>query len=317
MRAPLAWVSAAASAVWRAGVAAALCGGLWAPMQAEAAHPVAKPIVQWLVQDLPPMFVYAQSGVPPTRLSDLGQGEVDSLMRILLQRMPQYQHELVEMPLARFEKLVKQGQTYCSFLHLRTPDRLNWLYFTPLHPPLYSRQIHLVLRKEQAHRLESERLPLALEDILQRGDLNGLVARDRSFGPHIDVILRAVGDKAPSMVPGLSRSQLLQMLAAQRMDYTLEYPAMVEAFERRTGRRDFVVLPLQESRSSMISPASCSRTPEGRAVVEAVDAAMRSLAKDPQREQWLEPWTHLLGAQDRKHFYRYLDERAKGGPQIE
>ena len=70
------------------------------------------PTLSWLVQDLPPHFSY-QNGRAPQKAEDLGQGELDGFLRLLIARMPQYQHRFVEAGMPRFEALVRQGQTIC------------------------------------------------------------------------------------------------------------------------------------------------------------------------------------------------------------
>ena len=68
---------------------------------ATAAAPSAPPVLRWLVQDMPPHFAYRDKR-PPQRVEDLGDGEVDGFLRLLIERMPQYRHEFIELSLPRF-----------------------------------------------------------------------------------------------------------------------------------------------------------------------------------------------------------------------
>ena len=285
---------------------------------AVAAQP-APPVLRWLVQDLPPHFSYA-AGRAPHGIEDLGRGEVDGFLRQLIQRLPQYRHEFVEASTPRFEVLARQGQTLCSVLHVRNPERLAWLYFTQLHPALMSRQIHVIVHRDSLARFESGTgQPLQLAELLRRDDLVGLLPRERSFGPRIDALLQEQGAKAPKTIAVQRHLQLLAMLRAKRMDYTLEYPASVDEYLRQLGGpADLVKLPLAEGRSTQLATAACSRTPEGRERIEAIDLAVRQLAQDPQREQWIRAWRGAaLDEAERLRLLRYLDERGRGGPVIE
>lgn len=277
--------------------------------------------IHWLVQDLPPHFTF-KNGQPPQRPRDLGNGEVDGFMRLLIARLPQYRHEFVDAGFPRFEALVRQGQTLCSALHVRTPERLGWLYYTHLHPALLSRQLHVVVRRDQLPRFEQADAPgqtLSLAEILKREDLVGLLPRGRSFGPRIDALLQATGERSPkTMVIGRG-THLLSMLRAQRMDYTLEYPAVMADYLSSNGAgAELLALPIAEGRSTAVATAACSRTPEGRRQIEAIDQAVRKLAQEPQREAWIKAWRGpRLDEQDRLSLKRYMDERARNGPQIE
>jgi hypothetical protein len=107
------------------------------------------------------------------------------------------------------------------------------------------------------------------------------------------------------------------MLRAKRMDFVLETQAEVNEF-LGPGENDLVMLPLKEGPTDSLRYVSCSRTAQGRVQIEAVDRAVRKLAADPQREVWLRSWLgSSLDAQERRRLLRYLDERARGGPQIE
>ncbi|MDH0867445.1 TIGR02285 family protein [Mitsuaria sp. GD03876] len=289
------------------------------PSSASPSPAAPLPILRWLVQDMPPHFVY-RDGKAPQRVEDLGQGEVDGFLRLLIERMPQFRHVFVELSLPRFEAQARQGETICSVLHVRTPERLQWLYFTSLYPPMLSRQIHVIVRREDLSRFESNGQPLQLADLLRRTDLTGLVPRDRSFGPRIDKLLTADPERAPRSVVAGRGAHLLPMLRARRMDYTLEYPITVDDFSAmHPGAPELAKLPLAEGRSTLVATAGCSRTPEGRRAIEAMDQAVRQLAADPQREAWIKAWRNgaPIDTEDLQRLNRFLDERARGPAQVE
>jgi uncharacterized protein (TIGR02285 family) len=276
--------------------------------------------IRWVVFDLPPHFTYFQ-GRPPRSVDELANGEVDGFLRQLLARMPEYRHEFVEASTARYEALTRSGETLCSALHVRTPQRLHWLYFSHLYPPLASREIHVVVRRDRLEalaggRAEGERLKLA--DLLQRRDWHTLLARDRSFGPQIDKLL--AGSDLPRLpVGGAPAHRILDMLRAGRVDYTLEYPSVVADYLGRSGdAQALVTLPMAEGLATTVATVACSRNPLGLRHIEAIDEAVRRLARDPQRETWIRAWRgELLDAGDLKRLNAYMDERGRSGPRIE
>ena len=287
---------------------------LWWAAAAQAAPPV--DTIRWVAQDVPPHFSFHQ-GHAPRSLDELGRGEVDGFMRVLLARMPEFQHEFVEASTARYEALSRSGETLCSTLHVRTPARSGWLYFSHLYPPLVSREIHVIVRRDALAQLSQGRPQdgrLVLAELLKRPELRLLLARDRAFGAQIDKLL------AQQVVPRLAvgaqlSSQLLDMLRAGRMDY----PAVVNDYLKRVGDPDaLVALPLAEGLSTPLATVSCSRTPQGRRHIEAIDAAVRALAREPHREAWVREWRGgRASPQDMKRLNAYMDERARGGPRIE
>lgn len=289
---------------------------------ASAATPAPVPagIIRWVVQDMPPHFNFPH-GRPPRSVAELGRGEVEGFLKLLLARMDGWQHEFIEAGTARYEAESRRGRTLCSAMHVRTPERLQWAWFSHLYPALASREIHVVVRRELLERLvpgrvEDGRLPLA--ELLQRPELRLIVARDRAFGPQVDALL-AQHTVARVPVGAKVGAQLLDMLRAGRMDYTLEYPTVVSDYLARQGDADALVsLPMAEGQSTALATVSCSRTAEGRRALEAIDAAVRELARDPRREAWVRAWRgDRTTPQDWKRLNAYMDERARGGPRIE
>lgn len=285
-----------------------------------APAPAPADTIRWVVQDVPPHFSFPV-GHPPRSVAELGRGEVDGFMRVLFARMPGWRHEFVEASTARYEAESRRGKTLCSALHVRTPERLQWAWFSHLYPPLASREIHVVVRRDLLDRLaqgraDDGRLPLA--ELLKRPELRLIVARDRAFGAQIDNLL-AQHTVARIPVGAKLGSQVLDMLRAGRMDYTLEYPSVVHEYLARTGDPGaLVALPMAEGLSTLLATVSCSRTPEGRRAIEAIDAAVRALAREPQREAWVREWRgDRSSPQDLKRLNAYMDERARGGPRIE
>ena len=56
----------------------------------------------------------------------------------------------------------------------------------------------------------------------------------------------------------------------------------------------------------------------GRRYIEAIDAAVRALAQEPDRAAWVREWRgERASPDDIKRLNTYMDERARGGPRIE
>lgn len=300
----------------RRWLAAAVC------LTASAVQAAASPAetIRWVAQDVPPHFSFVQ-GHPPRSVAELGHGEVDGFMRVLLARMPEFRHEFVDASTARYEAESRRGETLCSTMHVRTSERLQWAYFSHLYPPLISREIHVIVRRKLMAELSQDRPQdgrLVLAELLKRQELRLLLARDRAFGPQIDALLSQ--HVVPRLAVGAQLSnQLLDMLRAGRMDYTLEYPTVVKDYLKRVGDPGaLVALPMAEGLSTLLATVSCSRTPEGKRHIEAIDAAVRKLASEPRRDAWVREWRgDHADPQDRKRLDAYMDERARGGPRIE
>jgi uncharacterized protein (TIGR02285 family) len=205
---------------------------------------------------------------------------------------------------------------------VRTPQRLERLYFSHLYPPLLSREVHVIVARERLGRFmpaDGKTGPLLLADLLRRDDLRPLIESDRSFGPQIDALLIGRNTRTPELAGSLKGERLLDMLRAGRMDYTLEYPTVVRDYlSRHQLPPDLVALPVAEGTSTQVATVACSRTPQGRRQIEAIDEAVRRLAREPDREAWIREWRGLgVEREDLKRIQTYMDQRARGGARIE
>ena len=302
----------------RLGLAALAVAASSVQADAPASAPVGT--IRWVAQNMPPHFSFV-GGQPPRSAAELGRGELDGFLRVLLARLPQYRHEFVEVGTARFEKLSRAGETLCSTMHVRTPQRLEWLHFSHMFPPRGPREIQVVLRRDMLERvvpLRSDDAPLRLADLLAEPSLRPLLAKERAFGPQIDRLLAL--HPVPRLAVGAHLSlQLLGMLRAGRMDYTLEYGPVVTEYLQRVGDAGaLVVLPVAEGYNTELATVACSRNSQGRRHLEAIDAAVRALAREPDRETWVREWRGDRSTpQEMKRLNAYMDERARGGPRIE
>lgn len=281
-----------------------------------------KPVIQWVAMDLQPFFSFT-AGQAALRSGDLGPGGSGGFLRLLIERMPQYRHEFVEVSTRRYEALSRSGQTLCSVLHLSSPARREWAFFTPLHPALEASQLHLIVRREDAARWGlSPDQPARLSSLLKRPDLRPLIARDRSYGPDLDKLLGS-DPKLQTLSWAIRVQQPLSMLAAHRGDFTLEYPVLLAQQQNlSSSTKALVAIPIAELQDSggMTISASCSRTPEGRRRIDDLDAVIRLLARDPpeSRTRWLnECYGQALPSVDMQRFNRFFDERSRQGSLVE
>ena len=80
--------------------------------------------IRWVAQDVPPHFSFVQ-GHPPRSPAELGHGEVDGFMRVLLARLPQFRHEFVAAGTARYEAESRRLSRFTRTGHtpglMRTP----------------------------------------------------------------------------------------------------------------------------------------------------------------------------------------------------
>ncbi|WP_409981927.1 hypothetical protein [Roseateles sp.] len=285
---------------------------LSAPARAEPAQ-----ALRWMVQESPPHFNFV-NGRPPATPEELDTGSVGRYLRQLLGRLPGYRVEFVEANASRVEQQARQGETFCATQIKRTPQRLQWLYFTPLFPVLAGEEFRLVLRADLAARISPEGQRPSLAELLNQSGLRVQVAVGRSFNPAIDALL-ALHEVPRVQLDSRQSRRLLELVRGGRIDMTIEYGSIVRRFLGGRDAADGVTsLAFVEHQTPFDVMVACTRNAGGRAAIEAIDAAVREIAREGLRAPWVSAWRE--GGADAaalKRLQAYLDERAKGGPRID
>lgn len=229
------------------------------------------PEVQWLVYELPPLYI--------TQGPQKGQGALDHLLRdVLLPRLEGLRHQVVALPPKRLEVSLQQLPNACVLGMLRNAERDSYLYFSrPF--PIGAAPALLVRRADLARwpDLLDAQGRLSLKAWLQRTDTRLGLAEGRAYGATMDALLAAQPpgrlDKVTSQNPTLN---LMQMLKRERIDGLLVLPFEPGQLAREAGLDlgEVQTLPLLEQGPTREGHVACVRTPLGAEVVRRADEVM-------------------------------------------
>lgn len=247
---------------------------------AKGAEPAKERIV-WVLVDGPPYHVAASAG-PARRIEDLGTGVNDRLMVELARELPQFRHEILHISRARLWKDMRAGLPRCYADAFKTPERLGFAHFTSVAPNLPM----VVATRPGTLRAGAE--GVSLQDLLARPALRGLFEAGRSYGPVMDAQIHAAGAARVSLP---SNPQALHMLLAGRMDFIVEYPMALQHYRAQIKPAPALEFhALIEERDPQPNHVACTRSPWGRLVIEALDAAIRRFALRPESRNLMDPW---------------------------
>ncbi|WP_343623676.1 TIGR02285 family protein [Roseateles puraquae] len=250
---------------------AALAG--WA--SPSLAQPAAQPEVQWLVYELPPLYI--------TQGPRQGQGVLDRLLReVLIPRLPGLKHLIVALPPKRLEASLQQLPNACVLGMLKNADRETYLHFSrPF--PIHATPV-LMVRRADAERwrpLLDAQGRVSLKAWLQQPATRFGLAEGRAYGAALDALLDAQPEgrvnKVTSQNPTLN---LMQMLQRGRIDGLLVMPFEPQQLHREAGLdlAETNLLPLQEQGPTREGHVACAKSPLGAQVVRQAEEVLTSEA---------------------------------------
>jgi uncharacterized protein (TIGR02285 family) len=265
--------------------------------------------IVWAMNDFPPNFIFPD-GKLPTTATELGQGYGDRSMANIIARLPQYQHQFLQANVPRIMAQMEHGLNLCFASVNKTSSREKFAYFTPifLHPPM-----GLVVLRDRQSTSVLQKPPQSLASILkEHKDFQGYVESERSYNREIDALI-SKGNASLQKITVPNTGHLLRMLDAGRMDYTLEYPMMVEYQSKKLiVKNKLSVIPLVEAPDWITSYVACTRNPWGQERIHDIEVAIgdaaRSQAFRDALNQWIPP-EYL--AEHRAKLKGFYDDLAK------
>lgn len=243
-----------------------------------AGQALAEEPLNWYRMEFPPVFISTGEA--------RNQGFGDVLLRMLIAKLPQYQHQLIDAPLERvLDQTSDGGELACANSLLRTPERENRMYFSNIYltPPSNGVIIRASNRSRFEPFLDTGRL--SLTRLLQTEKFTIGIQRSRSYGLPINAILaHHQGQPYLREKPGHGANfALLSDLSAQRgIDLVIAYP-LETAYWLKTSRSPIPLhfLPVAEALDHEEWRAACSRTPQGKQAI----ATINEVLADPTFQQ--------------------------------
>ncbi len=177
----------------------------------------AKDIVYWQNVNWPPFQIL--------RGKDAGMGRFDLILKLFQDRLHQYEHHNTEMNWSRYWEEVKAGKHILNCMAIKTPERSQYTVFSNV--VTFTLPHRIIMRKSKIEQLGLPR-SLTLAEFLMDERFHGVIEQKRSYSNTLDAILiekEAGGNFARKTLEG---GQILNMIVAGRMDYTIEYPFVVD-----------------------------------------------------------------------------------------
>ena len=190
-----------------------------------------KDTITWRVTPWPPIYILEG----PYK----GQGVGDELIKFYSEQMPEYQHKTVIMNIKRFYHEAKKGSKVCNIAGFPIDGVQASL------PNCIVVPHQVVIRKDKAHLLASKQI-VSLDKLLSDKHLSAGVTFGR-YGKVLNQIIdKHKGEEG--IFSTTNYENILKMLFAGRIDYTIEYPPVIRYYERLEKKEDIVLnVPIKEN----------------------------------------------------------------------
>lgn len=248
----------------------------------------AQDALAWMEAVAPPFFIHD---------GELkGQGYEDLITDILKGNLPQYQHSHMKANITRHYQQWKQGEKACSVGMYKTPERLEFTYYSI--PSVFTLPPVLIIHKDRFQAFGGNKM-VSLAKILQDGKLIIGRSNNRSYGIEIDTPLKTYSTEKNTFVyEGQELSlNLFKMLQAGRIDALPGLPEEAMYMAETMGIRDQIMtLAIEENQGNpegSLSYVACSKNGWGKTAIETINQVLRAQRPTEKYraayERWLDP----------------------------
>lgn len=244
-------------------------------VSAEAANAPKKSAgqINWLSVHWPP-WMY-------TKGPNKGKGPANVIMQKAIERLPEYEHKMVEMNWARFWNDVSDGKHVCNVLAIKKPDRESLAAFSK--PTAIFLHNAVILKKSTKEKLGNPET-ISLNEILNIENLLGTVESARSYGEIIDkIIADNKGNPTYNLRKTSGKSDnLIKMIHYDRIDYTIDYPMVTSVVLKSNGlESDITSIPIEENKKYDFTRIACPDNDWGNELLEKYNSFLPEIVNDP------------------------------------
>ncbi|MBV2167510.1 MAG: TIGR02285 family protein [Bdellovibrio sp.] len=214
--------------------------------------------------------------------------------RLLVDKMPEYKHQVVEVPFLRILEQMKKKKGTCTLMIIKTPERESFMEFgTPLFKGIPA---GVIASRNNAKliRYMTKSGVVDLDMMLKDKNINVGVITERYYGKKInESLVKIHGAQLIQKRRKNAAQELKSMMAMGRLDVYLGFPFEV-AFNS-----DFIFYPIKGN-SELLQPSiSCEKTAFGKAIIAKTEELRRKQGLDSEIEKIYTRYAPL-GAQGRE-----------------
>lgn len=236
-----------------------------------------------------------------------GQGFIQKAIKLIIEEMPEYNHEFPTTTLARAISDIKAGEHACHPALFVTEGRKKHIAFSDA--SMFNPTNKIIAKpKTIAPYLENGRVNLV--KLLQRDDLTLAHIKNRSYGLAIDNILREhINEARLFQVQSTDSSRVFNLIERERLEFTIAYPFEIEHYlkQQPTSTNQLAVYQIANTPAYNLGAVGCPNTPWGREVIKKVNIVLKKIKATQAYEDALSSWrTHEQKSPIFRQFYNQI-----------
>lgn len=239
--------------------------------------------VIWALNEAPPFYMAAG----PER----GQGFCEKLVDAAIRATPEFIHDVQYVPNLRVEMLWQNNQNLCfPCMIYRDPPQSSVVYsqITHHYPP------HGIITRPELAKVMIAKFgnPIDLEALSKSAQYRFVQPAGRGYGDLQPLVVEYIlSSLSTTVLTGdHGNASMFAMIESERVDYTIDYPFVMDYFAERSQSR-FEFIPILQNHQQILAGAmACTDNPWGREIITAIDQRIETIRRDPNFVDSLDRW---------------------------
>ncbi len=221
--------------------------------------------------------------------NQLARGSGFHILNLLWQKMPEYEHELLKMPIKRIIESTKQGEHQLFYGMYKTPAREKSFHFSM--PCRISTPTFLVVRKADLSKFGNGK-QVSLHHFLANDKLTFLYLQSVSFGKGIDELLERYKNEPNVLTEHDTTNMIgksLKLLLNSRIDYMLSMDGTRYDASKLGIADKIAFIPLVEQNRYDVGYIIAPKNEWGLAMIDRVNATLKKVIPTEAFFQYFTP----------------------------
>lgn len=235
-----------------------------------------------------------------------GQGFVQKALQLIIERMPEYQHEMPITTLARAISDIEAGHNVCHPSLFITAEREKYMLFS--NAAILNPSNRIIAKPESIVAfLENGQVDLA--QLLQQDWLLFGHVKNRSYGNTIDDMFKKHNPiKKFISIENIALDRVFKLIERDRIDLTIAYPFEVEHYLKndKLALGQLVAYPIKDISPYITGSVACPKNAWGEKIIKKINRILKEIKPTIEYQHAVTAWRE--SERDSAVFIQYYRE---------
>jgi len=238
--------------------------------------------------------------------AEKGQGFVQKSLKLIIDKLPEYQHKMPLASIGRAMSDIKSGKFVCHPALYVTKERKEYMAFSQA--SMISPSNRLIAKHASLDKFVRNG-SVDLNEVLQEGKLTFALVKGRSYTEAIDMKLaQYIKGTNVTLIANTDLTSIFHMINLNRVDLTILYPFELAYYLKHNPKvsEQFSTYRLKGVEPYNIGSIACPNNEWGNSIIDKVDNVLNQIKSSEEYKKAITTWWE--SEREKSKFKQYYQE---------